>query len=420
MTESSPASPPKPGPARRSFALTPLHIVVAGFVLLVVAVMLMTYFGQVRPQAEFKRALNAAFESAQKFDRDTPQDHAAVIDRWQRFEQTWQSQVAVQHPEFISVINAAQAQRSARELLTTSAEDRQRQETIRRRKTYLNQAREAFESSRTKAAAATRHDAAIQAWDEFIAKYDVKSEGLRPPELAAWLAEASTARQARQKALDEEKKQVADYVAERGAALAKLREIIASPDLTIAAKINSAETFIADFAGAPVTATGDPQVLDIKNAADGLLVLLRAKAVEETPASPLTLAALFADSPCKDFSENGRKHLLLEAQTLLKTLDFYQGIPDGAPSLATHEAILAFQKSQNLVPSAALDTRTLATLEMSELKDDPTPFTSHETAKNSRKPRPKAKGEDKDFFDRMGEGAKKVGQSIGNLFRGKN
>ncbi|HYF35548.1 MAG TPA: peptidoglycan-binding protein, partial [Prosthecobacter sp.] len=97
-------------------------------------------------------------------------------------------------------------------------------------------------------------------------------------------------------------------------------------------------------------------------------------------------------SPCKDFSENGRKRLLIAAQTALKTQNLYEGTADGSTGQSTHDAILAFRKSKNLVPSAALDDATLAALGIAAPSDDPTPMPAAPTVARRGNPSSSRKG----------------------------
>jgi hypothetical protein len=92
--------------------------------------------------------------------------------------------------------------------------------------------------------------------------------------------------------------------------------------------------------------------------------------VGEPPEGHWKLPQLFPSPPFAMYSDNGKRHLLFEAQKKLKDKGLYSSTVDGKEGKNTHNAILLFQAKNSLIPNGLLDYPTLAKLEMQKTEDD--------------------------------------------------
>ncbi len=198
-----------------------------------------------------------------------------------------------------------------------------------------------------------------------------------------------------------------DFLDKADADLARLWVLSGNQNLALAYKTSQVEEFIKGLKEAPADVAKTTELHDIQAAAERLLSNLQQRA-ELTPKSPLDIGGIFENSPYRDYSLNGRKRILSAAQTALKSLEMYSKEPNGTTGPATHDALLAFQRTKNLVPSAALDTGTLNALGLVDFKDDTTPLVAEAaTTTNSVTVRraaaaPAKAEEDRGFFRRVG------------------
>jgi peptidoglycan hydrolase-like protein with peptidoglycan-binding domain len=81
---------------------------------------------------------------------------------------------------------------------------------------------------------------------------------------------------------------------------------------------------------------------------------------KETPAEPLTLEGLFANSSFKKLSAAGKGEMIRGAQNILKADGLLlMDQPDGQPGKATHQSIAEFQLKSGLVANGELNDLTL-------------------------------------------------------------
>lgn len=132
--------------------------------------------------------------------------------------------------------------------------------------------------------------------------------------------------------------------------------------------------------------------------------------VTEPPGGHWPLAMLFPTPPHAAYSENGRRHLLYEAQSLLRDKQLYSSTQDGKEGKGTHNAIVLFQAKSGLVPNGLLDGPTLAAMELGDLPDDPgwkPPAVASSSSGSRRRSQPK---DEPNLLQR-------AGKSIGKLFK---
>jgi len=409
----SPASAAAKTPAR---AKVPLNLVILGSsVFMAVALMAGVYMFKVKPRREFKAALDAAYQAALNFDDTTPAQHDAVIQRWRKFEGEWQARVQAGHAESQSTLLIAQQKRQMRELLKSREDERAWEEIGRKRKAYVAGARAALDLAKVKAAAAGGMSGeALAVWKEFAAKFDADFQGGRPDEIAPLLAEAQGAQQNIEKALAGEKRERDDFIAQRTAELADLDQVEADDGISAAEKVRRAEVVIAAFASAPASVLGDPSVATIKSKAETKLEMFRGAVLAETSVLAQYPDTIFTDPTAKALSKGERQRLLKKVQEALKTAGHFDGEPNGAADKSMHDAVVAFQKANDLPPTAALDEPTLAALEIGEFAD----AAKSDSEGGARKAGggSKSKGKPKEEKKNV---IQKVGKSIGDFFTGK-
>ncbi|SKA90713.1 Putative peptidoglycan binding domain-containing protein [Prosthecobacter debontii] len=393
-------------------------LIIGGIVLCVLVSGGLLYFLKIAPRNEFRGDLTKAFMEAQAYDLEHSSEHAAVLDHWDVFIRNWQTRVTVEYPDFQPILQAAKEQRQTRADEKDHAEELARQEAEEARRLYLKKVRAQYLTVQAKAASLSEQKPlALAAWEAFLKEADIGYQGAKPDELNQELTDARASRDSLLKAIEEEKRLLEEQRQKAEGELARLRQFTADPNAGAAYKIGLVETFLNQMSAAPPDVLGDSKILEMRQAAETLLPALQLQAESETPKEPLDIKGIFPDLPTKDFSENGRKRLLKEAQALMKEQNFYSAEPDGGAGKNTHEAILAFQRAKNLVPSAALDTRTLVALGILDWKDDPSPMTSTTVAR--RRTTKKPQEEEKGFFRKVGDGATNVGKSIGGFFTGE-
>jgi serine/threonine protein kinase len=412
-------------PVQRSGPAISLSYVILGSSLLLTAALLSSiYFLRVAPRQEFKQLLDAAYAHALEFDSKSPSEHAAVIARWEQFEKEWQGPVSTRYPIFSDILTAADTRRRERESSKERAEEDARQEELQLRMDYVSRAKLAMDGVRAATANVTpgTRDKAISAWASFLDSYGKDFQGKPVPELVAMLDEARTRQDKLRQAAADEKKRVEDYLAKTSNEMASLREKLGDPATAAGSKTAMLSEFISRISAAPRDLKEEPKLQDLRREAEDILPSLQSLAESETPKNPLDVTTLFSASPCKEFSENGRKHVLKDAQAALKKLELYKSNPDGSPGKGTHDAILAFQKSKNLPVTAALDETTLNALGLADLQDDSSPLPSaapsaahrQSSKSSSKKPEEESKG----LLQKVGGGLKTAGKSIGNFFTG--
>ena len=134
--------------------------------------------------------------------------------------------------------------------------------------------------------------------------------------------------------------------------------------------------------------------------------------VTEPPGGHWPLAMIFPTPPHTAYSENGRRHLLYEAQGVLKAAKLYTSTQDGKEGKGTHTAIILFQAKKGLVPNGLLDGPTLAAMALAGLPDDP----------DWRAPAPAVSSPSSrtrkvyDYEDEQPNALQRAGRSIGRLF----
>ena len=131
--------------------------------------------------------------------------------------------------------------------------------------------------------------------------------------------------------------------------------------------------------------------------------------VSEPPDGYWPLNMLFPTPPQAAYSESGRRHVLYEAQSLLREKDLYNSTQDGKEGKGTHNAIVLFQAKSGLVPNGLLDGPTLAAMELDDIPDEPSWKTPAVASSSSR--RRSAKPKDEPGF------LQRAGKSIGKLFK---
>ncbi|MGV3659175.1 MAG: serine/threonine-protein kinase [Prosthecobacter sp.] len=135
--------------------------------------------------------------------------------------------------------------------------------------------------------------------------------------------------------------------------------------------------------------------------------------VGEPPNGHWPITMIFPTPPQTAYSENGRRHLLYEAQRLLREKDLYKSTQDGKEGKDTHNAIVLFQAKNGLVPNGLLDGPTLAAMELAAVPDNPewkAPAVASTPSSTPRR-RSTTSKEEPGFLQR-------TGQSIGRFFRG--
>ena len=130
--------------------------------------------------------------------------------------------------------------------------------------------------------------------------------------------------------------------------------------------------------------------------------------VSEPPAGHWPLEMIFPTPPHAAYSENGRRHLLYEAQGVLKDRQLYTSTQDGKEGKGTHTAIILFQAKNGLIPDGLLDGPTLTAMELASVPDDPEWKTPAVTSSGARR-KPSEK-EEPNILQR-------AGKSIGRLFK---
>lgn len=401
--------------------LSPNQWIVTIAAMLILGIGSVVYLGRIAPRNAFKKNLTDAFTRTQAFDDEHGNDHRAAIAQWEGLLEEWRPGVTMAHPEFQPILDAAKEKMEEHQSQLKREAELAKAEADEARRQYIAKVRAQFISAQAQASAATDRSGSITAWAAFLKLYDVPYQGETLTETSREIAEARTAHDGMVKAAEEEKKMITEARARAEADLARLHQQLSDPASPAVMKITLVEGYLSTLGSLPAAALADSGLAELRKTAEGLVQPLRMKAETETPKDPLDLAALFPDGTARTFSENGRKRLVAAAQARLKEAGVYQGETDGALGKATHEAIITFQKSRNLVPSATLDERTLAALGVTGLKDDPTPMaaavaTVRRASSRSKKQEPEEKG----FFRKVGDGAANVGKSIGGFFSGKD
>ena len=123
---------------------------------------------------------------------------------------------------------------------------------------------------------------------------------------------------------------------------------------------------------------------------------------------------IFPTPPQSDYSEGGRRHLLFEAQRILKEKSLYSSTQDGKEGKGTHNAIILYQAKNGLFPNGLLDGPTLASLSLFDKPDDnewrPPPPANAESGGGFRRSRPAPQEKEDPSFLR------RAGKSIGRFF----
>lgn len=132
--------------------------------------------------------------------------------------------------------------------------------------------------------------------------------------------------------------------------------------------------------------------------------------VTDPPNGHWPLAMIFPTPPQAAYSENGRRHLLYEAQKLLHEKELYSSTQDGKEGKGTHNAIVLFQAKNGLVPNGLLDGPTLAAMALATVPDDPE-WKAPAVASSPGRRRSSSPKEEPNFLQR-------TGKSIGKFFRG--
>lgn len=133
---------------------------------------------------------------------------------------------------------------------------------------------------------------------------------------------------------------------------------------------------------------------------------------EEMPPQPVVgdppdghwkIEQLFPTPPFAMYSENGKRHLLYQAQDKLKEKGLYSSTIDGKEGKNTHNAIILFQAKNSLIPNGLLDVPTLAALEMrsEEDKKDWSPPSRSYSGSGYRRPSTTTR-EEPNFLQRTG------------------
>ena len=413
-----------PSPAGRPAKVKlPANVVIPAIAILAaVALTAGVYVFKVKPRREFTAALDAAYRAAQNFDDTTPAQHDAVIQRWQKFQGEWQARVQSEQPESQSMLLIAQQKRQTRELLKMKEEERARQESERKRKTYVAGARAALDIAKVRAGAAgAMGSEALAVWKEFTAKFDADFQGGRLDDIAPMLAEARIALQSVEKAIADEKKERDDFISQRAAEMAVLEQVQSDAGILAEEKVRRIEAFIAACSGAPAGVQGDPVFAAIQSKAVTKRESLRSAVLAETSALAQYPDTIFASPTAKALSKNERQHLLRKVQEALKTAGHFDGEASGAADKSTRDAVLAFQKANKLAPTAALDESTLTALQLAELPEEEPAMTHGVAGKSGGGSKSKAKPpeEKKTVLQKSKEGVKKVGTTIGDFFSGK-
>ena len=384
------------------------------------------YFGKVKPRNEFKAALDNAFEEVSKFDLSNTSNHEEVIKRWDTFEQEWAAKIESEQPSFSSAVEDAAARRTARERLLLQEKERARLDAEQKRKAYITAARSALDIARLKAdGAGNNWEDAAAVWAGFIAKYDVPYEGSALPELSPLITQAKSSQQAALDAIAAEKAAGENFIKKLVADFHDLNAAQVNDSIPVAEKIKRTEALLAACGQAPVRAVSDPTVLAVKQMLEIKLPILRSAALIETPSSPLELNQLFAKSRYSTYSKGGKQRVLQAVQAALTGTGKYAGTADGSTGQKTHDALLAYQKENNLVPSAAVDDATLLALKVADIADDPKPLDAkgENTGGTAKKRYVKKKTPPKTGAQKLADGvkntAKKVGSAIGGLFKKK-
>jgi len=163
-----------------------------------------------------------------------------------------------------------------------------------------------------------------------------------------------------------------------------------------------------DALGAPTIPTATPASLPPTNVS----VTPPPSMVQIPVLEPLngfwTLDQMFPVPPQADYSENGRRRLLFEAQQLLKEKGLYSATLDGMEGKGTHNAIVLFQAKNGISPTGLLDGLTLAAMALTT-EPDTAEWKPPVSVSSSGKRNPIAK-EEPNFFQR-------TGKSIGRLFK---
>ena len=125
--------------------------------------------------------------------------------------------------------------------------------------------------------------------------------------------------------------------------------------------------------------------------------------VGDPPEGHWKIEQLFPTPPFAMFSENGKRHLLYQAQDKLKEKGLYSSTIDGKEGKNTHNAIILFQAKNSLIPNGLLDVPTLAALEMrsEEDKKDWSPPARSYSGSGYRRPSPTTR-EEPNFLQRTG------------------
>lgn len=131
--------------------------------------------------------------------------------------------------------------------------------------------------------------------------------------------------------------------------------------------------------------------------------------VSEPPEGYWSIERIFPTPPQTAYSEPGRRHLLYEAQRILKEKSLYSSTQDGKEGKGTHNAIILYQAKNGLLPNGLLDGPTLVSLALMDTPDEPTwksPSSSVGSSSSRRRSTPK---EEPNMFQR-------AGKSIGRFF----
>lgn len=143
-----------------------------------------------------------------------------------------------------------------------------------------------------------------------------------------------------------------------------------------------------EAAGAPTTAAAD---------------IPKQPVVGDPPEGHWKLEQLFPSPPFAMYSDNGKRHLLYEAQGKLKEKGLYSSTIDGKEGKNTHNAILLFQAKNSLIPNGLLDYPTLLAMGMETAPDEKewNPPAQRYSGSGYRRPQPSK--EEPNFFRRTGD-----------------
>jgi serine/threonine protein kinase/peptidoglycan hydrolase-like protein with peptidoglycan-binding domain len=212
-----------------------------------------------------------------------------------------------------------------------------------------------------------------KAWETLIKKHDVKGqpEAVQFKTLLAQAQGALTQAHAKlqseiERETNERLKMAKLWESKQRGEWANLKTYCDDSTKGARGKVDRLSTYLAGLTPAPVGA--EKTMDELKREVGAELLAWKQTAEMETPKSPLSRTELFAQSPYKGVSDNVLAVLLKKVQAELARraqpdgARFYLGTPDGTVGPMTHNAIVAFQDSQQLPATAALDEATLRAL----------------------------------------------------------